>query len=60
MLHLLCTAKQRSPFSCSAPAGPSYHHLHSAVARLLTTRTKLQQTLSEIALMIDSLRPSLF
>lgn len=26
-LHLLCTAKQRSSFSCSAPAVPHYHHL---------------------------------
>lgn len=35
-LHLLYTAKQRSPFSCRAPAAPHYH-LHSRGARLPKT-----------------------
>lgn len=39
-LHLLYTAKQRSPFSCRASAVPRCHYLHSSGARSPKTTTK--------------------
>lgn len=38
-LHLLCTAKQRSSFSCSAPAVPHYHHLDPSRGQFFQKQT---------------------